>query len=149
MIERALQTFLRNDDDIRDIVGQNVYAWNLPQGVKGPCILLTQISTLERYYSNVNEVDLVAAVVQIDMYEDRPSSVRRLAEHVRNRLSGYYGGIEHLSDDGGLTTTTVATCKILRDQPLAELPLDSSDKWRYRYSADYLIHHSQSVPSHA
>lgn len=149
MIERVLYAFLRDSEDIRNVVGSRIYAGYAPANTKGPVIILRVISrSRQGKYSLQNETDVTEAVVQIDCYEERASLAFELFENVRKRLSGYYGEVTHVSSTGEETTTYIHSATILREDAVYEVRQDASDKWIDRYSADFQIIHTQPVPTH-
>ena len=147
MIERIVRTHLLDDDDIRNVVGQRVFANYLPIDSKGPAILLRRVSS-NREQTHAGEPAVVESIVQVDSYERTASYCWELFELIRNRLNGYSGDVTWLGTGGSQITTTIGHAWILRENALTDSPRDASDRWVERISADFTISHSQTVPTH-
>lgn len=146
MIEKIVREYLLDDDDVRDIVGSRIYVGYVPGGVTGAVIVLRKIST-ERTYHLLNEAGARADVVQIDCYDETGTQAYQLSEIVRNRLSGAVTqSVSYL--EGDYTTGQIHYAWIINERELAEEPENASDRWTHRYSVDYEIGVSQSVPTH-
>lgn len=138
MIEKDLKTFFDGSSAITNIVGNRICVNNRPQGMRGPSIILRNISP-EHYYTLTSEAPVVRDVVQIDCYNVTSTQADGLAEKVRNRLSGYRGAAGD---------TTIQGAVIIRDDAFTDEPEDNSDRWIHRRSLDFSIHHTQAVPTH-
>lgn len=138
MIERDLRTHFLGSTSIADVVESRIYGSRAPQGVRGPLIVLRSVSS-DRSYHLQNEAGVKESVVQVDCYDATARKAEELSELVRNRLSGYRGA-------AGDVTIQAAT--ILSEHAYRESPKDRSDQWVFRYSVDYSITHTQSVPTH-
>lgn len=149
MIERLLYAFLRDSEAVRDRVGGRIYAGHAPANTQGPVIILRVVSRIrDDKYSLDNEIGVTESIVQVDCYDERPALAYELFELVRNRLSGYSGEVTHTAANGSETTTFILSATIMREGEIYESPQDASDQWINRYSADFRIFHTQTVPTH-
>lgn len=148
MIYRILGKLMHDSAEIRDRVGSRIYFENAPAGVTGECIILRHLSgTVNQHLGN--EADVAQPLMQIDFYADSVAKAHSGYQLVRNLLSGYRGTATYLDDDGDEATSEIQGCNLLRPGMLVNDPRDGSDEWSYRYSADFEVFHSQSVPTHA
>lgn len=147
MIHRILGKLLHDSAAVRDRVGERIYFEHAPAKTQGECIIIRHVSASANDHLS-NESACAQPMVQIDFYAD--SSVRAHSgyEAVRNLLSGYSGEATFLGDDGDEETTRIYGCNLIRPGALVSEPRDASDRWRYRYSADFEVFHTQSVPTH-
>ena len=137
MIERTLRDILKASDAVKNRVDGRIYAGNAPQGVRGECVVLDDV-TDEHYYHLFNEADLRSSIVQVDCYAEKSYDARTLFEVIRNVLSGRQdldNAIQSCTIVGGVGS-------------IVEEPEDRSDRWFYRYSKDFQVMHVESVPTH-
>lgn len=146
MIYRLLYKLLHDAAEVRNIVGASIFAEHAPDSHRGPCIILRAISG-EAHYHFGGESDCANPTVQIDCYGASSTAAHKLYQWVRNAISGYRGSVDVLDDAGSLSPIVVSEISILRPGALVEEPRDASDKWAYRWSADFQVFHSQSVPT--
>ncbi len=138
-IEKALRKFWIDDEDIRDKIDGRIFARRVPDHTTNPCVVLTTITT-SREYSLANEINVLTAVVQVDVYGANTAEVDEITELIRNRTSGYKGLAGDLFLQG---------CFILREQSEAKRRRDGSNRFANRNSTDYQIFFSQAIPTHA
>ncbi|MCA9232502.1 MAG: DUF3168 domain-containing protein [Planctomycetales bacterium] len=137
MIEKDLKTYLQASAAISDVVGTRIYSSRVAQGIKGALIVLRNI-TSQREYTLTGEVGVKLSTVQIDAYDQTSVKAQALAEKIRNRLSGYAGAAGDI---------TIQAATIIAERALRDTPVDASDQWTFRYSMDFDIWHTQSVPT--
>lgn len=147
MIEKLVRNFLRDSEDVRNVVAGRIYAGFAPAKTDGPYIVLRRMSH-DRSYHLQNEAGVVASSLQIDCYDATATKTVELFELVRNRLSGYGGLVEFTDSSGEQQTAYLHSATIMRDDMQHFEPVDASDRWIHAYSADFRITHSQTVPSH-
>lgn len=154
MIYRIIGKLLHDSPAIRDRVASRIHFENAPAQdplnptrTMGECIIIRYLSATVNNHL-LNESDCAQPMVQIDFYAESVSKAHSGYQAIRNLLSGFNGEATLLDDVGTEATTRISACNLIRPGMLLEEPQDSSDKWRYRYSADFEVFHSQSVPSH-
>jgi hypothetical protein len=154
MIYRIIGKLLHDSPAIRDRVASRIHFENAPAQdprnptqTMGECIIIRHVSSAVNDHLQ-NESDCAQPTVQIDFYAESVSKAHSGYQAIRNLLSGYRGEATYLDDDGTEATTEIHGCNLIRPGALIEEPRDSSDKWRYRYSADFEVFHSQDVPTH-
>jgi len=138
MIQKAIRTFLRDSNAVRDKVGTRIYSGSAPRGTNGNYIIL-RIILAEHLYDLENEIGLRESVMQVDCYEETPTLADELGEVVRKRMSGYRG----LAGD-----VFVQSTRIVRDSTAEVPPADASDKWIHLRSMDFSIYHDTAIPFH-
>lgn len=148
MIEKIVREYLLADDDVRNIVDSRIYVGYVPGGVSGAVIVLRKINT-DRSYHLTNEVGARADVLQVDCYDETGTKAYQLSEIVRNRLSGVATANASYMENGAYTVGYIHYAIIINERELVEEPENASDRWTHRYSVDYEIGVSQSVPTHA
>ena len=137
MIEREIKKYLHASANIRNVVGNRIYAGRAGMNVAGAMLIVRNI-TSQRFYSLANEVGTKESTLQIDCYDDSATKAYDLSELVRNRLSGYAGA-------AGDATLYEAT--IISERASTESPENKSDRWVFLYSTDYAIFHDSTVPT--
>lgn len=152
MIHSIIGKFLHDSDAIRNRVsgpdGARIWPEHAPQVTKkktGEHIVISDLggdtlNTLE------NESEAANSVVQVACYSDSTTKAWSLWQLVRNRLSGYYGDVTYL-EDGEEATTWISATVIRKAMDVTD-PDDSSDTWKYGYSADFNVFYHQTVPDH-
>jgi len=136
---KGVRDFLVADADILAEFSTRVYRHRAPMETNLPYILVEKIGAT-RVYNLTTQFPLAQSTVQVDVYVSKPNQVSTLGEHVRNRLSGYRGSMGN---------EVIQGCTCIRDNDLTEEPNDGSDDWNFRRSFDYLITHSEAVPTNS
>lgn len=136
----SVKTFLADSTAIATLVADRLYALRAPQSSVFPYIVLDQISDSPEYVLT-GESGQSRLTAQIDCYTREPNgffTVKRLADAVRNRLSGY----------GGLLDETVWASKatMIRNNILTEPATDGSDIPIRRVSMDFEFVYGHAVP---
>lgn len=155
MIYRLLGKLMYDSPDIRDRVGTRIYFEYAPElkaipvDQRGPCIIIRNFSGSAETHLQ-NECGMAMPMVQVDCYDASSSKAHSLYELVRLRLSGFGPDTvdDVLDDDGDTVDVFVAAIVLRRPGMYVEQPRDASDKWTHRYTADFEVFHSQSVPTH-
>lgn len=149
MIYRLLYKLLHDAPDVRNIVGTRIYPEHAPAKTQGACIIIRNLSGAAETHLQ-NECNMAQPMVQLDCYDRTATKARSLYEVVRLRLSGYGATtVEDVLDDDGAEQDIVLSSIILRRPGMyVEEPRDASDNWTHRYTADFEIFHSQTVPTH-
>jgi hypothetical protein len=148
MIYRLLYKLLHDQPDVRNVVGTSIFAEHAPDNHKGPCIILRVISGTVNSHL-LNESDVAQPMVQVDAYDETRLKAERLGNLVRLLLSGYQPtNVALLDPTGGAVTVRVQGINLIRPGMQIEPPQDDSDRWRYRWSADYEVFHTQDEPTH-
>lgn len=147
MIYRILGKLMHDSAAIRNRVGSRIFFENAPAGTQGECIIIRHLSGTANAHL-LNESDCAQPMVQIDFYADSSSKAHSGYQLIRERLSGFSGAASYLDDDGEEATADVFGVNLLRPGALVNEPRDASDKWSYRFTADFEVFHSQTVPSH-
>lgn len=155
MIYRLLGKLMYDSPDIRDRVSNRIYfeyapeLKSIPEANRGPCIIIRNFSGQAETHLQ-NECNCAQPMVQIDCYDTTATKARSLYELVRLRLSGYGATTveDVLDDDGDEVDIHVSAIILRRPGMYVEEPRDGSDKWSHRYTADFEVFHSQTVPTH-
>jgi len=137
MIEKDIKKHLHASSNIRNVVGNRIFAGRAGQTARGALLIVRNI-TSERFYSLSSEVAAKSSVLQVDCYEDSAVKAYDLSELVRNRLSGYRG----TAGDAEIHDT-----QIVSERAYTEKPENKSDRWVFAYSFDFAILHDSTVPT--
>jgi len=123
---------------------------SIPVDQRGDCIIIRKLSSNPETHLQ-NECDMAQPTMQIDAYSTSPTKAESLHELIRNRLSGFGPAMveDVLDSEGNEVDVWVSSIVLRRDNGYIEDPRDASDKWTHRFTADYEVFHSQSVPTHA
>lgn len=149
MTYRLLYKLLHDDTEITDRVGTRIYAENAPAKTVGPCIVLRMLSTDPSYHLQ-NETSVAAVTMQVDYYDSSATLAEVGYQLIRNLLSGRTpANVTVLNELGEEETVRVQAVVTRRGGMLIADPRDGSDRWSYRFSADFELFHSQDVPTHA
>lgn len=150
MIHRIIGKYLRDSDAIRDAVaecnGTGFFFERAPQNTTGRHIIISEV-TGSVFNALTNEIGTTASVVQVNAYGRTPAEARQLGQLCRNRLSGFAGNVDYLTDSGTEATAYISVTQQRKGIDITD-PEDASDKWKYAHSADYLVFHPQTVPDH-
>jgi iron-sulfur cluster repair protein YtfE (RIC family) len=148
MIYRLLYKMLHDAPEVANVVGARIFAEHAPENTIGACLVLNVISgTINSHLQN--ESDVAQPMVQVDCYDETPLKAERLYQRVRNLLSGWQpSSIDVLSWEGTDASVRVQAINLIRPGMSIEPPADASDRWKYRYSADFEVFHTQDVPTH-
>lgn len=158
MIYRLLGKLLHDQADIRNRVGTRIWFENAPSMVgmtaeqkkqfEGPCIIIRNFSGSAETHLQ-NECDMAMPMVQIDAYDKTATKSHSLYELIRKRLSGFGSEtVSVLNDEGEEEDVFVSSIILRRPGMFTEEPRNGSDVWTLRYTADFEVFHSQSVPTH-
>ena len=155
MIYRLLGKLMYDQPDIRNRVGSRIWFENQPEFNKlaadqrGPCIIIRNFSGSAETHLQ-NECDMAMPMVQIDAYDQSATKAHSLHELIRSLLSGYGPAtVSVLNDEGEEEDVRVSSIILRRPGMYTEEPRNGSDVWVHRYTSDYEVFHSQSVPTHA
>jgi hypothetical protein len=155
VIYRLLGKLMYDSPDIKNRVANRIYFENAPElksipvDQRGPCIIIRNFSGSAETHLQ-NECDMAMPMVQVDAYDVSTSKAHSLYQLVRTRLSGYGPEtVAVLNDEGEEEDVFVSSIVLRRSGMFVEEPRDASDKWTYRYTADFEVFHSQPVPTHA
>ena len=140
MIEEHIRDFLRDDADITDRVGPNIWDGHAPGYVKGEMLIVSTITSTPVYTID-GEAGKAEHVVQIMAFAARAKAAFTLSELVRNRLSGYRGAI---GDDDA---SSVERCEIVSGGAGEVAPEDKSDNWTFTYRNDYALFETTTIPT--
>ena len=145
MIYRLLYKLLHDSAAVRDRVGARIYAEHAPAEVQGACIIIRNLSG--RAEAGLDgESDCAMPMIQVDCYDDSMTKAESLYQLVRNRMSWFRGSLSVLNESGGETEVDVHEASLIRPGAFIEAPRDASDRWSYRYSADFEVFYEQAVP---
>ena len=147
MIYRIIGRLLHESEAVRNLVADRIFFEVSPAKVTGEFIVLSLTTTTVHNHLQ-NESDCAEPMVQVDFYAADASRAYSGFQAIHNRLSGFSGSVEYLADDGDYDTTRVSSCNLISHRSLTLRPEDASDKWRFRYSGDFQVFHSQAVPTH-
>lgn len=155
MIYRLLGKLLYDQPDVRNRVGTRIWLENQPAfnslaaDQKGACIIIRNFSgSTETHLTN--ECDMAMPMVQVDFYDASATKAHSGFELVRRLLSGYGPEtVAVLNDEGEEEDVFVSSIILRRPGMYTEEPRNGSDVWVHRYTGDFEVFHSQSVPTHA
>jgi hypothetical protein len=139
-ILKDIRDHLVGSTAIVDAFSDRMFTENAPQGAGYPRLHLNDVSSDPEMYLG-GEAGEHTTVVQIDVWTDGSGGKARaneLGEMVRNRLSGYRGQFG---------TGVYGTARMIRNNSVAAPPIPGSDQHRRRYSMDFEVRHSASVPT--
>lgn len=125
---------------ILDAFSDRMYPEAAPQGAGYPRLHINDVSSVPEYIL-AGEAGVHTTTVQIDVWTDGTGGKQRaneLSELVRNRLNGY---------KGVFGTGCQGSARIIRNNALSAPPVDGSDNHRRRYSMDFEVIHSASIPT--
>lgn len=137
-IAEAVHQLLQDNSAVTALASSRGYSDALPQGTPLPAYTYEEISC-------DSEHDLEAAAgiahtrLQISCYAAKPSQATALREAIRAALLPYRGPT---STDQHITDVTVAG-RYSRYEP----PLDASRAGRYLRCIDFLVSHTESIPT--
>jgi hypothetical protein len=146
MTYRLIFVLLYESPNVRDRVATRIFAENAPEGTQGECIIVRNLSGSAEMHMQ-GETDCAMPTIQIDCYAESALRAESLWQLVRNRLSGYSGSVSVLDSEGIEQAVVVSEFALRRPGHIIDEPHDGSDKWTYRYSGDFEVFHSQSVPT--
>lgn len=146
MIYRLIYKLLFDCLEFRSRVGTRIFAEHAPANTAGECCVIRIISGAAEYGLD-SECDCARPMVQLDFYSENATKAESLYQIARNRLSGFYGSVDVLNASGVEEPVDVSECLLIRPGALVDEPRDASDRWTHRWSADFDIVHSQSVPT--
>jgi hypothetical protein len=152
---RLLGKMLYDSAAVKNRVSTRIYFEHAPElrsipvDQRGDCLIIRKLGSSPETHLT-NECDMAAPMYQIDSYSTSPTKAESLHGLVRNRLSGFGPDTitDVLDDEGELSDVFVSSVVMMRNNGYVEEPRDGSDKWTHRYTADYQVFHSQSVPTH-
>ena len=148
MIYRVLWKLLHDSEAVRNRVSTRIYGDYKPQDAPpGEYIILRHVSGTP-IDAVENETGLADDVMQVDFYGQKVADCKSGYQLIRNRLSGYRGTVDVLDYDGEEQEVKVTGINLLRKGSLIDLPQDGSDQWACRYSADFQVFYTQTVPTH-
>lgn len=129
-----LYTKLKNTSAITALCGTRIYPHHIPQSATVFPILTFQIISNNHLHHLDGGAHQATARVQIDCWGRKVSDIDQLGEAVRVALQGFMGVFG---------STTIHFVTLDNEQDLHEAPVDGSDDWIFRRSADYLIKYKE------
>lgn len=143
MILAEVKAFLLASAPIAALVADRIYYESLPSGVGYPAITLDSVADLPEVYGLAGEIGPNRETIQIDVWSRADNGlwqVNRVANALRNRLSGYRGMM------GAVRVTSV---QLVRKTPLSETPQDGSERRTRRISMDFDFIYQVAIPTHS
>ena len=143
-IERALRDHLLGFKEIRNVIGEAVFAGRVPPNKRPAIAVKLRRVTTSRYNDLAGEPDMTQTVVQVDVMSrsvGADSHVSKVAEMVRLATSarcyrGYMGKAPN--------TLYVHSSVIERDaMELPTSPVDANNGWQFQLSSDLRFVHEQ------
>lgn len=137
-IAELVQQLLRSDVKITNMVSDRVRPAALEQDDPMPSITYEQTSR-EPQHHLAGPAAYSFTRLEITAYGDSSAQVRRLARQVEHCLSGYRGSID--------ADYRVDYCQLEFEYDVTEEPDSGSSKFRYLIVQNYLVSHSEFMPS--
>ncbi len=134
---KSLRTYLLTQPSVTALVGNRIYASDLPQNYKLPAITYHVISKVDEYSLN-GALDLATVRVQLDCYGEGRSDAKATAEAVRLACTGYIGE---------MGADFAQTCHLDTEREETAGPRDSSGRYRHLVSQDWIIAVTESTPT--
>ena len=140
-IENALRHYLLQQNEVRNVLGNHIYAGRIPRGER-PVIaaLITRMST-QRYNDLSGEDGIVSPTLEIEFVSkagNAPALALKAAEQVRLKVSCYAG-----TWGPAIDLIYVHSCTVERD--VMKEPVWQDDEWSFSYSMDLRVTHSQTA----
>ena len=141
-LKDSLYEHLTDNAGVSAIVGTQVYPHLAPQNVSRPYITFALISST-RYPHLAAASGVVSQRIQINCWSNTDLGADTLGNAVRASLDGF-------NDTMGTTSTTDVRRVFLDDESDAfEQPTDGREQGLYCVQQDYIIWHTESVPTFA
>lgn len=130
ILEEGLYHHLRNDTEIRSLIGPRLYPGRAPRGQVYPYLTYNRI-TSERYWSlDEGPCGLVRGRVQIDTWSDNYDTGRELSELVRLALDGF---------SGSMLEVTIQGIFLFNEFESYDKPKSGEEMGIYRCTHDYIV----------
>lgn len=114
-----------------------IYPDVLPQNAPRPAIVYQLIGASGQHHVG-GASKLCRSVIQLDCYADTRLAANAVAEQLRLAMDGYRGA---------MGSETVHGCHEAARRYDYEVPTNKSDTGRYRYSSDWEVWHSETLPN--
>lgn len=136
-IGRGVRTYLAAQAAVSSLVGTRIYPDALPQDATRPALVFTVISSVGEHHLTA-AAGIARAIVQIDCYADTRLAANALSEAVRGEMQGYRGA---------MGSEYVQCCHLQNRIYDYDTPEHGSDQGLYRVIMEWLIWHTESVPT--
>lgn len=137
-VDDLLQQLLRHDPKITNEVGDRIRPGALEQGDMMPAIVYDVVARDVQTHLG-GPAGYSFSRIQFTSYGDSKEQAKRVAKQVYNCLHGFTGDLDasHHVDD----------CMLDNEYDRRDPPSDGSSKFRFRRVQDYLISHTEPVPT--
>lgn len=137
-IDDLLQQLLRDDPKITNEVSDRIRPGALEQGEEMPAITYEVVSREPQTHLNGSS-GYSFTRIQFTSHGDSKDQVKRVSKQVYNCLHGHSGELtaDYRVDD----------CMIDNEYDRRDPPRDGSSKFRYRRVQDFLVSHTEPVPT--
>jgi len=142
LIEEAMRRRLSASAGLVAVVSTRIYPLVAAQTATLPYLVYTRIDGDPDHHMSA-ESGFATMRMQIDAYAASYTAVKALANLVRLALNGYQGTVT-----AGENSVNIGSIRLENDQDIAPLLSDGEDVPRYyRVTQDYIVTHSQEVPT--
>lgn len=138
-IYSALYDHLAGNAGVSALVSTRIYATVAPANTAQPYVTFFRVSE-EHFNHLLAAAGHVNVRMQCDVWAATPDSAAAVGDALRSALHGYSGT---MGDE--LLDVRWATIEGRRDESLE--PKSAQDQWVHRSSLDFLIAHSETVPT--
>jgi len=147
MITKYLALYLRDVRQIKNIVGDHIYAGRIPKSRSPKFALLLRTIAMQPDYNLASEFGAAQPTVQIEGLSSQPGADQKIVElmdYCRLAMNTYTAGPAWMGTDA--TRVWVTGCQVARGAMSTPVPdVDASNQWIYRRSLDVTITHHQDV----
>lgn len=141
-VEKAIRSLIID----ASIVGSRVYAQFIPEKVRLlglPSIVYSRISSDHQHHMTAAS-GLVEVRIQLDIVSKSYTTVKGLADQVREALDGFSGAVIV-----GGETIDISSLRLDAHRDDFDRPTDGSDKGYHRVIQDYLVWYAETIPTFA
>jgi hypothetical protein len=140
-LQSSISTHLRNESDITDIVGQNVYPLAAPGTATFPFIVFRKTSTDKEQTFNI-ESHVVKDTYEFECWAEAARTAESATDVLRNLLDGFKGT---LGTSGN--TTTLRSSRVTGMDEGVAITDDGSDIHTYFQGVTVTFWYTESTPT--
>lgn len=133
-IEEAVNSLLRESDDLTEIVKTRIRPFALTQTDKRPCVAY-QVTNREYFDHMTGSNEWQRVTIQVDCWADTYREAATTSALIRSALQNYEGDVTNDDNEG----IEVGFLKHRDESDLSELPEVGQSKPTYRLSNQFLI----------
>ena len=141
-LHTAFYYHLKTDDDLVALISTRIYVDVAPASVAGLDHVTYQVVSAGHEHHLTAAAGMVQKRVQVDVWATTSITRDSISEAIREALDGYRGD---MGEEG--STVSVRCCHLSNELDSYDSPQSKNEFGVFRHTMDFMVWHTESVPT--